>query len=297
MGLQSDARPIAVRITLYVGLIALLTVVAAASPFVFTAGSGPVEHLAVTGKLIELYGYGPYRNMPADVAIQGLAQDAVTLCLAIPTLLAGLWMARRGSRTGYLLLVGSIGYLFVQYVLYLAMATYNELFLLWVVLVLLLFQVLLHLLVSGLPQVSEWPFPPSGVRGYVGGLLIVNGASIALLWLSVIVPPLVDGSLYPDGLAHLTTMVVQGLDLAIFLPVSLLVGCGYLRGTPAGRLLAPAYAVFLTLQMTALLAKIGWMATIGASAGPALVIVPVLLAGSVAAAFLALGSVSRRRSV
>lgn len=135
------------------------------------------------------------------------------------------------------------------------------------------------------------------MRRYVGGFLIVNGALIALLWLSVIVPPLVNGSLYPDGLAHLTTMVVQGFDLAIFLPASLLVGCGYLRGTPAGRLLAPAYAVFLTLQITALLAKIGWTANIGVSAGPALVIVPVLLAGSLAAAFLALAAMSRKRSV
>lgn len=107
--MQSDARPIAARITLFVGLIGLLTVVAAASPFVFTAGRGPVEHLAVTGKLIKLYGYGPYRNMPADVAVQGLAQDAVTLCIGVPTLLAAHWMAQRGARTGYLLLVGSIG--------------------------------------------------------------------------------------------------------------------------------------------------------------------------------------------
>ncbi|HEV2516163.1 MAG TPA: hypothetical protein VGV07_12995 [Devosia sp.] len=295
--MQSDARPISATITFFVGLIGVLTLVAAASPFVFTAGNGPVEHLAVTGKLIKLYGYGPYRNMPADVAVQGLAQDAVTLCLGVPTLFAALWMARRGARLGYLLLVGSIGYLFVQYVLYLAMATYNELFLLWVVLVLLLFQILLRLLASGGQEVSGWPSPPNGVRPYVGGFLIVNGALIALLWLSVIVPPLVSGSLYPDGLAHLTTMVVQGFDLAIFLPVSLVAGYGYLRGTSAGRLLAPAYAVFLTLQMTALLAKIGWMATVGVSAGPALLIVPVLLAGSLAAASLALAAVSPKRSV
>ncbi len=286
---------VAARLTLIVIVIGLLTLVAAAVPFVFTAGPGPSEHPAVTGQLVELYGYGPYRNMPADVAVQGLAQDVVTLLIGVPTLLASLWLARRGSGVGYFLLTGTIGYLFVQYVLYLAVATYNELFLLWVVLILLLFQVLVRLLLWGATQTSGWPAPTNSVRRYVGSFLLANGALIALLWLSVIVPPLVDGRLYPDGLAHLTTMVVQGFDLAIFLPPSLLAGYYYLRGAPVGHLLAPVYAVFLSLQMIALLAKIGWMAAVGVTAGPALVIIPVLLAGSLAAAYLALSRQSRLR--
>jgi hypothetical protein len=90
------------------------------------------------------------------------------------------------------------------------------------------------------------------------------------------------------GLAHFTTMVVQGFDLAIFLPPSLFAGHRYLKRQEPGDLLAPAYAVFLSLQMSALLAKIVWMGRIGVSAGPALVMIPVLLAGAVAAALLAL---------
>lgn len=251
----------------------------------------------MTGKLVRLYGYGPYRNMPADVAVEGLAQDLVTLFLGVPLLLAALWSARRGSRAGYLLLTGSTGYLFVQYVLYLAMATYNELFLIWVALVLVLFQLLVRLLLWGAAEAPGWPQPSAAIRRYVGGLLLLSGAAMALLWLGVIVPPLLDGRLYPDALAHLTTMVVQGFDLAIFLPAAVLAGYHYLRGAPVGRLLAPAFAVFLSLQMTALLAKIGWMAAIGVPAGPALVIVPTLLAGALVAAWLALVGWSARMVV
>ena len=40
--------------------------------------------------------------------------------------------------------------------------------------------------------------------------------------------------------------------------------------------------------MLALLAKIVWMSAIGVSAGPALIIIPTLLAGAVLAAVLAL---------
>lgn len=113
-------------------------------------------------------------------------------------------------------------------------------------------------------------------------------ACTALLWLRALVPPLLAGTLYPAGLAHLTTMIVQGFDLALFLPPSLLAGYWYLRRREPGDLLAPAYAVFLSLQMLALVAKLAWMSRVGVSAGPALVIIPVLLAGALTTAVLAL---------
>ena len=101
-------------------------------------------------------------------------------------------------------------------------------------------------------------------------------------------PPLLSGSLYPPGLAHFTTLVVQAYDLALFLPPSLLAGYWLLRRRPSGGLLAPVYAVFLSLQMLALLAKLLWMGSIGVSAGPALVVIPLLLVGASTAAVLSL---------
>lgn len=275
------------RLTWIILAIAALAAVAAAWPFVFTGGAGPSEHVSVRGETVLLYGYGPYRHMPDDVAVQGLAQDLVTLSIAVPVLLLTLWLARRGSRAGYIALSGTVGYLFVQYVLYLAMATYNELFLIWVLLVLLTSQVLVRLLLAGRP-VTAGAEVSNGTRRFVGGFLLVNGTLIALLWLSVIVPPLASGTLYPADLAHFTTMIVQGFDLALFLPPSLLAGYYYLGRRRPGDLLAPLYAVFLVLQMTALLAKILWMNAIGVSVGPALVVIPLLLIGALVAAFLVL---------
>jgi hypothetical protein len=125
-------------------------------------------------------------------------------------------------------------------------------------------------------------------RRFVGGFLLLNGTVVGTLWLSVIVSPLLAGTLYPSGLAHLTTMIVQGFDLALFLPPSLLAGYWYLKRRAPGDLLAPCYAVFLSLQMAALLAKISWMSLVGAKPGPALVIIPALLAGAVMSSVLAL---------
>lgn len=280
--------PIPRYLIVLIVLISLLAMLAAATPFFFTAGPGPSEYISVRGQSVELYGYGAYRHMPSDVAVQGLAQDLVTLFVGIPVLLLSLWLTYRGSKIGYLMLTGSVGYLFVQYTMYLAMAMYNELFLLWVALVLASFQVLVKLLLHG-TRVADPSTPPStATRRFVGYFLIANATLIGLLWLSVVVPPLLDGTLYPEGLSHFTTMIVQGFDLALFLPPSVLAGYYYLRRKSAGDLLAPVYAVFLSLQMTALLAKIAWMAAIGVSAGPALVIIPLLLIGAVSAAYLAL---------
>lgn len=265
-----------------------LATLAALLPFVLVDGTGPSTHVSVRGEQVLLHGYGPYRHMPADVAVQGLAQDLVTLLVGVPVLFAACAWARRGSRAAHLTLAGATAYLFVQYVLYLAMATYNELFLLWVAIAGLTFQLLVRLLLAFPPARFVPERRGTGARRFVGVFLLVNGALIALLWLSVVVPPLVGGTLYPAGLAHLTTLVVQGFDLALFLPPSLLAGFWYLKGRPAGELLAPVYAVFLTLQMSALLAKIVWMSRTGASAGPALVLIPLLLAGAATAGFLSL---------
>lgn len=273
------------RLTPVILVLAALALIAASAPFLFHDGPGPSTHVSVRGDTVRIYGFGPYRHMPEDLVVQGFAQDLFTLVIGVPFLLVALFRARRGSKAGHLALTGAVAYLFVQYTLYLAMATYNELFLLWVALAGLSAQALFRLLLA-IPA-SEFVVENRS-RKFVGRFLLVNATLITLLWLSVIVPPLVKGSLYPAGLGHLTTMIVQGFDLAFFLPPSVLAGLWYLRAEPRGELLAPVYAVFLALQMQALLAKIAWMMAVGAPAGPAIVIIPLLLLGAVVAAVKAL---------
>jgi hypothetical protein len=278
----------ALRLTVPIALLATLVAIATTIPLLVTSGPGPTTHVSVRGEPVVLHGIGPYQHMPADVAVQGLAQDVVTLGLAVPLLLVALVLARRGSRAAYLFVTGAIAYVTVQYALYLGLAMYNELFLLWVAILLLASQLLVRLLLAEAPAAFAVTTTPRR-RHYVGGYLIATGSLIAMLWLSVIVPPLIEGTIYPAGLAHFTTMFVQAFDLALFIPPALIAGLAYWRGRPHGDLLAPVYAVFLSLQMPALLAKVAWMSAIGASAGPALVLIPILLVGAVTAAALALG--------
>jgi hypothetical protein len=71
------------------GLVAVLSLIACLYPIIDTSGTGQSRITSIRGEEVILHGVGPYRHMPADVAIQGLAQDLFSLVVAIPLLVAG----------------------------------------------------------------------------------------------------------------------------------------------------------------------------------------------------------------
>ncbi len=125
-----------------------------------------------------------------------------------------------------------------------------------------------------------------------GGIfLILNGAAITLLWLSIVVPPLMDGTLYPDGVEHYTTLVVQAVDLSLLLPLSFLLGYLLYQQKPEGYVYGSVYLVFLSIMMTALLSKIIYMGLNGFQIIPVIIIIPILLVFSLTGAYLMLRDV------
>jgi hypothetical protein len=265
-------------------LIAVLAAVAAGAGIVSNAGSGPFEHESIRGAAVTLHGRGIYRHMSSEVAPQGIAQDYVTLFLAVPLLLWSAAWARRGPLAGRVLLAGTLGYFFVTYLFYLMMAMYNVLFLVYVALLSTSFFALasvsteldaaqLEARLHGLPTTRR-----------TGVFLVVTAGTIALLWSSIVVPPLLSGAVIPVQVEHYTTLVVQGLDLALLLPLGIVAGVQLLRQRPIGYLVGPIYLVFLALLTTALTAKVLAMGGLGYEIVPAVFIIPAF---NVVAAFLA----------
>ena len=184
--------------------------------------------------------------------------------------------AGRGSRRARFVLAGTLSYFFVTYLFYLMMAEYNAMFPAYVLLLSASFFALaLVLLGFDVQTLPQWFSSGAPVRS-VGGFLMVSAVIIAVLWLSVVVPPLLDGTVVPRAVEHYTTLVVQGLDLALLLPLSFLAGYLVRRRASLGFLLAPTYVVFLTLLMTALTAKVVAMGLLGSGIMPAIVIIPTL---------------------
>jgi hypothetical protein len=271
--------------------IAAVAALAAGVGIFYRAGPGSYEHLSVRGENVTIYGSGLYRHMSAEVAPQGIAQDVVTLFVAIPLLLFALRLSGNGSIRGRFLLAGTLAYFFVTYLFYLVMGMYNAMFLAYATLASASFfalsAVLLGVDVPALPPM----FADRVAATRAGVFLIANAVAIGLLWLGIVVPPLLDGTVIPHQVEHYTTLVVQGLDLSLLLPLSVVSGWLLLKRNPLGFLMAPTYMVFLALLMTALTAKIVAMGMLGYSIIPAIFIIPTLHIVAIVLAVLLLRSI------
>jgi hypothetical protein len=237
-------------------------------------GEGEYEYKSIRGKTITIYGKGIYKHMSAEVAPQGIAQDFITLFVGIPLLIISFLKALQGSLKGKYLFAGTTGYFLITYLFYTVMGMYNAMFLVYVILMGASFYSFILALLSFDTNALPYSFEPSVPVKTTGIFLIINSAAIALLWLSIVVPPLLNGTIVPSQVEHYTTLIVQGLDLGILLPASFISGVLLIRKTPLGYLLAPVYFIFLSLLMTALTAKVIAMKLLGYNVIPAIFIIP-----------------------
>ncbi|MCC8361343.1 hypothetical protein [Salinimicrobium sediminilitoris] len=281
-------------ISLLVFFIAVISVVASGFGIFSDNGPGPFEHKSIRGQTIQIFGKGIYQHMPADVAIQGIAQDYVTLFLAIPLLLISLMGFRKKSIQAHFILAGTLGYFLVTYLFYLTMGMYNIMFLSYVVLLGLTFFAF-FLTVDRLNQydVTE-VFTANTPHKFVGWFLILNSVIIEFLWLSIIIPPLLDGSIYPPDLNHFTTLIVQGLDLGLLLPISFILGYLLMKKDPFGFSYGTIYIIFLSVLMTALTAKVIAMAMADVNVVPAIFIIPSINIITILSAFLMIKNVKKK---
>ena len=248
-------------------------------------GPGPYTYKSIRGEDVIVYGKGVYQHMSAEVAIQGIAQDYITLCLGIPLLLLSLFFTIKGSLKSRIVLAGTIGYFLVTYLFYLVMAMYNQLFLVYTFLLGTSFFALGLILLSSDFTSLKKHFSGEAPVKLAGGFLVFNALLIGFLWLSVVLPPILDGSIYPKAVEHYTTLIVQGIDLGLLLPLSVISGILLFKKESLGYLLAPVYFVFLSLLMIALIAKILFMGFHGYNIIPAIIIIPVIAFTSLVLSF------------
>lgn len=278
-------------ITSLVILIVIFSALAASMGIFPGEGEGTYSYTSIRGENILIYGKGIYKHMSADVAIQGIAQDVVTLFIAIPVLIIALIGSLGGSYRSRHLLAGTAMYFLVTYLFYLAMGMYNRLFLVYAALTGLSFFTLFLVLYQEKWEGVKDRFTGRAPAKFAGGFLVFNAVAIALLWLGVVVPPLLDGSVYPDSLDHYTTLIVQGYDLGLLLPLAMVSGILLIRRRDPGYLAGTTYLVFLSLLMTALTAKLIAMATEGVSVVPAIFIIPLFALTAIVCSALMLRSI------
>jgi len=253
-----------------------LAIISALTGILSKSGPGNYEFTSIHDQSVTIYGKGIYQHMSAEVAVQGIAHDYVTLFLAIPLLLMGFFWSEKGSYRGRFLLAGLFGFFLVTFLFYTVMGTYNRLFLIYIALTFLsFFGLILTLMSIDLLRIENFFDQKTPVK-LIGGFLVFQATMVAFLWLSIIIPPLADGTIYPVEVAHYTTLVVQGLDLGLLLPIAFISGILLLKRRPYGYLFGSVFMIFLAVFMFALTAKIISQLMIGIDAGPAIFIIPLM---------------------
>lgn len=268
-------------ITLLVIVIAVLSVFSTSIAIFSKNGPGLYTYQSIRGQQVKIYGIGVYKHMSAEVAPQGIAQDYVTLLIALPLLLLS-YRRTKNSAVARFVFTGTLGYFLVTYFFYLCMAMYNALFLAYVALAGCSFFAFLISLEKTRQALAHCRFGIRTPFRAAGVFLIFNACMIALLWLSIVIPPLLNGSIVPVQAEHYTTLIVQGVDLAILLPGAFLSGMWLLKQEPRGLLIAPVYLIFLSLLMVALVAKIIAMGVLGYNIVPVVFIIPCFAITSIA---------------
>jgi len=265
------------QVTLYrlVLLIGLLALIAVGAGLWWPADGAPVPFTSHRGEAVTLHGRGLYRYDTVSMAAQEQAGDLVTLVLGLPLLLASAWLASRGSLRGRLLLAGTLGYFLYTYASMAFLASYNELFLVYVALFALsLCAFVLSLRsfdLAALPQ----HFSASLPRRSIAGFLFAGGGFLLLAWLGRIVPPLLAGT--TPALENSTTLVIQALDLGVVAPLCFLSGRLLLRRSPWGYLLASVALLKMLTLGAAVSAMAVNMLLAGAAPSPVeLVVFPAL---------------------
>ncbi|RYV52609.1 hypothetical protein [Pengzhenrongella frigida] len=190
---------------------------------------------------------GTYGRETASFVDQAIAQDLVNVTLTAPATVLLAWLAWRGSVRAGLLWTGVLTFTVYNYVIYTMSIHVGPLFLAWVAVLGLTFWSL----VGGLRALR-----PTAVAGrlagaprrVVGWYLVVIAGVFTMLWLSDIVPAMVE-SRVPQGAVDLAlpSNPVHVLDLAFFLPAVVAVGRLVLLRRPTGLTLAPAAVVFLVM--------------------------------------------------
>ncbi len=142
-----------------------------------------------------------------------LTQDVITLLVAIPLLLACLWLAHRGSVRGLLLWMGTLFYIAYAYS-YAVLGTWlPPLFLVYVAIVSMSLYSLIFVLASTDADAVRARFSAHTPVRWAGGFLMVMSLLLATMWVFMIMGGILSG-VQPKS----TLLVIWPLDLVIALP-------------------------------------------------------------------------------
>lgn len=209
----------------------------------------PIAILATIVSYAGLFIPDTYTKETANWTAQAVAQDIIDLFLIIPFLLITSWLAFKKSRIALLLWSGVLIYLIYTFVIYCFAVHFNQLFIVYCLVLGLSFYAFLYFFLSQIKEPIDSWFSYTVPVKTVGIYLMILSGLFYLLWLSEIIPAIfintTPATIIETGLV---TNPVHALDLSVVLPGFMIVGILLLKKNPMGLLLAPAVLTFCILM-------------------------------------------------
>jgi hypothetical protein len=227
-------------------IIALSAAVAAAIGLFWRNGGFTYPFSTVRGHEAQIYGQGIYEHDTTFFGAGFKGQDAVVLFIGVPLLITTLILSVRGSAGGQLLLSGMLAYFLYVYASMALGASYNRLFLLYII----IFSASLFAFIQAFASVDleliairipgELPSRGLAIFMFIAGLITLY------VWGSPLVTALIRGGV-PERMGSYTTMVTFALDLAIITPATVVCAILVLRGEPLGYAISIPLLTIVTL--------------------------------------------------
>ena len=215
----------------------------------------PIAVLIAVAAGSELLVEGLFREDTTYLVVQAMGQDVVTLAVALPALVAGTFLAARGSERARMVWLGVLAYLVYTYVIYAFQVRFNSLFLVYVALLGCSLYALIGGLVTTKPELVKSHFTRRTPIGPASIFLAAVAVLFYLAWLGETVPAALSGDIPQSVLLNGTpTGAVHVLDMAWILPAMLMTSLWLRRGMALGYLLAGVLLTFLTLLAAAIVA-------------------------------------------
>lgn len=240
----------------------------------------PIALLGATASSMGILIDSTYERDVKRFAVLAVSQDYVTLLVAVPAVLLLGWLAFRGSFSARLMWHGVVFYFAYTYTIAAFMVRFNDLFLVYTSLL----ACSIFALVGGVASLG-WPlkssmFGMSWPRRSAVGFLIVIVTTFLLLWLSDIVPAIVNG-FEPESLAESATPTkgIQVLDLSLVLPGSALSAYWVWRFEVRGYVFATGLIAYAALLNLALVAMIIGLSRAGLAAVAGVSVIFIVVAG------------------
>lgn len=198
---------------------------------------------------------GLYRDN-AFVTTTWLGNDAVTLFLAVPILVAAMIFAKRGSFRAQLIWMGALDYMLYNYAFYIFGTAFNWFFLVYAALlalsIIVLIFGLIKLDVNGISGQVRKDAPVKWIGGYF--IFVASGLGLVYLIQSI-------GFIFTDSVPSIVTMsghptnVVFALDLTLLIPWLILGALWLMKRQPWGYVIAgilnvkgPLYTLVLAVN-------------------------------------------------